>query len=134
MAMPNPYAKYLNIRYSTVNRGCLLLMVYDGAINYLEEAKNRMMSGDFSGRGLYIDRAFGAINELRTCLNFQVDNKLADSLNQLYFFMTKQLSKASLENDVDAVEIVVGLLKGLREVWKEAVKDDSAPRTAKERV
>ena len=134
MAIPNPYVKYQNIRYSTVSRGNLLLMVYDGAIIFLEEAKNRMITKDFSGRGLYIDRAFGAINEMRNSLNFQVDNKLADSLNQLYFFMTKQLSRASLENDVKAVEIVIGLLKGLREVWKEAVKKDSVPKTAKERV
>ncbi|NQS97827.1 MAG: flagellar export chaperone FliS [candidate division Zixibacteria bacterium] len=134
MAITNPYVEYQNVRYSTVSRGNLLLIVYDGAVNFLEEAKNRMIIKDFSGRGLYIDRAFGAINEMRNSLNYEVDDKLAGSLNQLYFFMTKQLSRASLENDVEAVEIVIALLKGLREVWKEAVKKDSIPQTAKERV
>ncbi len=120
MPAPNPYSKYQNVRVSTVHRGELLVMVYDALIRYLEEVKNKMIERDFSGKGLYIDRAYSALNELRKSLNFEADNKLADSLNQLYFFMSKQLTKASLDNDVNAVDSVIRLLIGLRSAWKEA--------------
>ena len=124
MPQPNPYSKYQDVRFSTTNKGSLILMMYDGAIRFLEEAKKKMAVKDFSGRGLYIDRAFSALNELRTSLQFEHDEKLADSLNQLYFFMTKQLSQASLKNDIRSVETIIDLLKGLRGAWKEAAEKE----------
>ena len=120
MPQPNPYSKYQDVRFSTTNKGSLILMMYDGAIRFLEEAKKKMAIKDFSGRGLNIDRAFSALNELRTSLQFEHDAKLADGLNQLYFFMTRQLSHASLKNDIKSVDLIIDLLKGLREAWKEA--------------
>ena len=125
MPSPNPYARYQNARVSTVNRGELLLMVYDACIRCLKEAKNKMIERDFSGKGLYIDRAYSALNELRKSLNFDADPKLADSLNQLYFFMSKQITKSSLENDPHPLDEVVKLLQGLREAWAEAAKAES---------
>jgi flagellar protein FliS len=126
MPTPNPYSKYPDVRFSTINKGNLVVMLYEGAIRFLEEAKNRMRVRDFAGKGMYIDRAFGAINELRGSLNFEAHEKLADSLNQLYFFMTKQISKASLSNDSKHLEIVIELLKGLKEAWEQAVKKENA--------
>jgi flagellar secretion chaperone FliS len=127
MTAPNPYARYQDTKFSTTNKGALIVMLYDGAIRFLEEAKNRMKVKDFGGKGYYIDKAYGAINELRASLNFNADKKLADSLNQLYFFMTKQLSKATLDNDTKAVDIVIDLLKGLKEAWEQAVKKENPP-------
>jgi flagellar protein FliS len=124
MILHNPYAKYQNIKVSTVNRGPLLLMVYDAAIRYLDEARSCMSKQDFSGKGIYLDRAFAAINELRVSLNYDHDPKLASALNQLYFFMTKQLSKATLKNDQKSVQVVIDLLKGLRLAWEQAVNEE----------
>ncbi len=126
MPNPSPYSKYQDVRFSTTNKGSLILMMYDGAIRFIEEAKKRMAIKDFAGKGYYIDRAFETINELRTSLNFDANEKLANSLNQLYFFMTKQLSKATLENDQQALETVINLLAGLREAWEQAIKKESS--------
>lgn len=129
--MPNisPYAKYKNTRVATVDRGTLLVMVYDAAIQCLKEAKSCMLAKDFSGKGIYLDRAFSAVNELRVSLNFDHDRKIADSLNQLYFFMTKQMSQATLKNDVQALDTVINLLKGLREAWEKAA-EETKPKTS----
>jgi flagellar protein FliS len=129
MPAPNPYAKYQDIRLSTVNKGNLVLVLYDGAIKFLEEAKSRMQTKDFAGKGLYLDRAFGAINELRSSLRYDYDKKLAESLNQLYYFMTKQLSLASIKNDVHCIETVIRLLKGLKEAWEEATRKENSNKT-----
>jgi len=128
MPQPNPYSKYQDVRLSTTHKGNLILMMYDGAIRFLEEAKKKMAARDFSGRGLYIDRAFSAINELRTSLNFEHNKQLADSLNQLYFFMTKQLSNATLKNDIKSIDVVIELLRGLRLAWEEALKKETAAK------
>jgi flagellar protein FliS len=125
MALANPYSKYQNVKVSTVNRGTLLVMVYDAAIRYLEEAKVKMVERDFSGKGLCIDRAFEALNELRKSLNFEASMELASSLNQLYFFMNKRLSQATLTNDTAAIDDILRLLRGLREAWKEAADKEN---------
>lgn len=131
MPRSNPYAKYEDVKFSTSHKGTLVLLLYDGTIRFLEEAKKRMEIRDYSGKGLYLDRAFSTINELRTSLNFEADQKLADSLNQLYFFMTKQLSKATLDNNTKSLEVVIELLRGLRGAWGEAVKKESANPSVK---
>ena len=125
MALANPYSRYQNVKVSTVNRGTLLVMVYDAAIRYLEEAKVKMIERDFSSKGLYIDRAFEALNELRKSLNFEASMELASSLNQLYFFMNKRLSHATLTNDTTAIDDILRLLRGLREAWKEAADKEN---------
>lgn len=126
MPAPNPYARYQDTRFATTNKGTLIILLYDGTINFLVEAKKRMKNKDFAGKGVYIDRAYSAINELRSSLNFNADQKLSDSLNQLYFFMTKQLSKATLDNDTQAVDIVIDLLKGLRDAWEQAARKENS--------
>lgn len=126
MAQMNPYAKLKNARVAGVNRGKMIVLVYDAAIQYIEEVKSCISKKDFSGKGIYLDKAFSAINELRVSLSYEHDEKLAGSLNQLYFYMTKQLSKATLENDSAPLNIVVELLRGLKESWQQAASDDSA--------
>ena len=125
MPQMNPYAKLKNARVATVNRGKMIVLVYDAAIQYVEEVKSCMQKNDYSGKGIYLDKAFSAINELRVCLSYDHDSKLASSLNQLYFYMTRQLSKATLENKTEPLEIVADLLKGLKTSWEKAASEDS---------
>ena len=125
MTQMNPYAKLKNARLATVNRGKMIILVYEAAIQYVEEVKSCMKKKDFSGKGIYLDKAFSAINELRVSLSYEHDPKLAGSLNQLYFYMTKQLSKATLENKTQPLDIVAELLRGLKQSWEKAASEES---------
>jgi len=128
MAQTNPYTNYRNARVSTINRGDMVVLVYDAAIKYLEEVKICMQKKDYNGKGMYMDRAFAAINELRTSLSFDYDRKIAESLSQLYFFMTKQMSNATLKNDIKSVDVVIDILKGLKEAWEQAAKNEKSQK------
>jgi len=115
----NPYSEYEAVQFNTAGQPQLILMTYDGAIRFAKEAKKRILAKDYPGKGLCIDRAFAAIAELRNSLNLGEGRDVAQSLNNLYFYLTKQLSKANLENTTDPLDVVIEILSGLREAWNE---------------
>lgn len=115
----NPYAKYKAVQFDTASQPQLILMTYDGAIRFAKEAKKRILAKDVSGKGLCIDRAFAAVAELRNSLNLGEGRDVAQSLNNLYYYLTKQLSKANLENATEPLDVVIEILTGLRDAWKE---------------
>lgn len=121
-APSNPYAEYEAVQFNTATQPQLILMTYDGAIRFTKEARKRILSKDIPGKGLCIDRAFAAIAELRNSLNLGEGRDVAQSLNNLYFYLTKQLSKANLENSIEPLDLVIEILEGLREAWNELFK------------
>ena len=118
-APKNPYTEYEAVQFNTASQPQLILMTYDGAIRFAKEAKKRILAKDLSGKGLCIDRAFAAIAELRNSLNLGEGRDVAQSLNNLYYYLTKQLSKANLENSTEPLDVVIEILMGLREAWNE---------------
>jgi flagellar protein FliS len=118
-APKNPYTEYEAVQFNTASQPQLILMTYDGAIRFTKEAKKRIMAKDISGKGLCIDRAFAAIAELRNSLNLGEGRDVAQSLNNLYYYLTKQLSRANLDNDIEPLDVVIEILTGLRDAWNE---------------
>ena len=118
----NPYAEYEAVQFNTATQPQLILMTYDGAIRFTKEAKKRILVKDIPGKGLCIDRAFAAVAELRNSLNLGEGRDVAQSLNNLYFYLTKQLSKANLENSTEPLDVVIEILESLREAWNEMFK------------
>jgi flagellar protein FliS len=118
-APKNPYTEYEAVQFNTAGQPQLILMTYDGAIRFTKEAKKRILAKDISGKGLCIDRAFAAIAELRNSLNLGEGRDVAQSLNNLYYYLTKQLSRANLDNDTEPLDVVIEILIGLREAWNE---------------
>ena len=118
-APKNPYTEYEAVQFNTAGQPQLILMTYDGAIRFTKEAKKRILAKDISGKGLCIDRAFAAIAELRNSLNLGEGRDVAQSLNNLYYYLTKQLSRANLDNATEPLDVVIEILTGLREAWNE---------------
>lgn len=113
---------YLNTQISTADRLQLVIMLYDAAISFLRQAKEKMAARDAPGKGLLIGRALDIIGELNASLNFQAGGELAVNLFHLYNFMTAHLTKANLNWDQQALEEVLGLLQQLREAWVEVAQ------------
>ncbi|HID96227.1 MAG TPA: flagellar export chaperone FliS [Candidatus Latescibacteria bacterium] len=123
MASNNPYSRYQQIQVGTASQGSLILMVYDGAIRFSRQAKERMEAGDFEGKGIYINKAYSAISELRKSLNLEAGEEIAFSLERLYSFMGRQLTQANIRNDSRPIDLVIALLSDLREAWKQIIRN-----------
>jgi flagellar protein FliS len=98
----------------------ILVMLYDGAIRFCHQAMQAMDNGDKKEQGEKISRAMAIICEFSNTLNHEVGGQIAEDLDALYSFMTRELTRANLKNDRKALETVDDLLTDLRETWVEA--------------
>lgn len=112
---------YRKNHFYTVDRGTLLLMLYQGAIDFLKRAKDHLETGDIAEKGRCISKAHAIVSEFLGSLNVEVGGDVARNLEKLYRFMLDQLMEAHLGNDPKPLDTVIGLLGTLKEGWEVAV-------------
>lgn len=109
---------YFETQVTTTTQGDLLIMLYDGAIKYLNQAKDRMREKDYAQKGLLISKAMDVISELDESLNAEKGGEVAQNLHQLYFYCNARLLRANLEMNPGLVDEVVRILTALREAFE----------------
>lgn len=114
--------QYKQTAIKTANRGQLLLMLYEAAIQNIKKASSCIDKKDNNSKGIAIGKAHDIINELMNTLDFDIGGAIAKDLERLYAYMIEQLVKANIENNKEVLANVQGLLETLLSAWKEAVK------------
>src|SRR4051794_29501405 len=104
--MAGPYGanQYKQMAVKTANRGQILIMLYEAAIQNVKKATLCIEKKDPAGKGMAIGKAHDIINELLNTLDFEVGGQIAKDLEKLYCFMTEQLMKANMENKVEFLQ------------------------------
>jgi flagellar protein FliS len=109
----------------------LVVLLYDGAIQALANAKQCVAVGDIAGKAKNVAKAVDIINKgLNASLDPVVGGKLALDLKALYEYMCRLLVLANLKNDVAALDEVRALLLQLRGAWV-AIADTPAAQSPK---
>lgn len=112
----------VSIRTASPHR--LILLLFDGAIKAIGKAQFHLNTHNIAEKGLAITKAIAIIDEgLRLSLDVKAGGELAEDLNALYEYMCYRLFQANLNNDVQGLEEVTGLLVGLRGAWASIEKD-----------
>lgn len=130
------YSLYKNNQILDANQGKLILMMYDGAIQFIAHAKSKLQNNDISGMGLYLGKAESVISELLNSLNNEKGRGISKSLGSLYSFILKELLLANIKKDPKILERIISILSKLREAWyrifnKEEVKINSPEEVGK---
>ena len=120
--MKAAYQKYKNTSIQSASKEKLLLMLYEGSIRFIKLAIVAIDKKDIAGRGLNVGRAYDIVNELNNTLNFEAGGDLAKNLEQLYMFVTMQLTKANVHNDRKPLEDALKIMETLYSGWVEAVE------------
>lgn len=111
-------SQYQKTDYTTADRGKLVLLMYDGAIRFIEQAKRRMADGDVPGKGIAIGKAQRIVSELNGSLNKEKGGQIAISLETLYVYVNNQLSMANIKNSPVHLDDALKVLRELQEGWK----------------
>ncbi len=114
--------QYQQNQIATASREQILLMLYDGAIRFSQQAKMAIDDNDMAVKGKYIGKTMAIISELIRSLDHEIGGDIAKDLDALYGYMLKELSNANVKNDKKPIEVVITLLKDLRETWAEAIE------------
>ncbi len=114
--------KYKKTSVESASREKLLLMLYEGAIKFNKKAIIACESKDIAGRCENITKTYDIILELMNTLDFKIGGDVAVNLEQLYMYMTDELTRANLTGKVDHLKNVLKILETLYIGWKEAVE------------
>ena len=106
----------------------LIVMLYDGALRHLEEARRAIERRDLPARKAAISRAMAIVAELQATLDMQAGAEIATSLDQLYTFVTSRIADASMKNDVKGIDDATRVMANLREAWEKIAKDDKGSK------
>lgn len=97
----------------------LIEMLYEGALKFTSFAKKAIEKGDIEKKVYWINRTINIFTELLISLDIEKGGDVALYLNGLYEQQIKFLTQANIENDPQKLDIVIKVLKGLLEAWKE---------------
>ena len=95
----------------------LVVMLYDGAVRFANEAREAHANNDRGARGRAISRVLAIIGELQNTLNVHEGGAVAAELDRLYSYLTARLVDVSAKNDGAALDEACRLLATLREGW-----------------
>ncbi len=122
MASFNPYDQYLNIQFGTADQGTLILMTFDGAIRFCNEARECMKKQDDIGKGKWLTQAYDTVAELRKSLKPDVDENLVEQLSKAYEFICHQITLANVLNREEHVGNALTVLEQMRTAWREIIQ------------
>ena len=120
--MKNGAQKYKQQAVQSASREKLLLMLYEGAIRFMKLSVIAIDKKDIAARGMNIGRAFDIVNELNNTLNHEVGGDIAKNLEQLYMFISEQLTKANATGQKKPLEDALKIMETLYSGWVDAVE------------
>jgi len=95
----------------------LVVMLYDGALKFLHQAREAIERGDIAGRRDASSRAITIISELQSTLNMEQGGEIAQRLDELYIYVNGRIIAAAAENSVGPIDDATRVLNVLRDSW-----------------
>ena len=123
---------YMQTNVGTADQGRLLLMLYDGALKFLQQAREKMLEKDYAAKGILISKVIDIVNELSSSLNMERGGDLAVNLSNLYFLCTARLLEANLKMSVERLDSVSQILSGLRSAYAQIIDKPEAKQAVAE--
>lgn len=102
----------------------IIVILYDLAIEYIEEAKKCFNAQDHEGAKENCANAGRVLGDLIASLDFSYG--ISFQLFRIYEFVSKEISMAVIRNDAERLDSQVGLLSSLRESFEKLSEQDSS--------
>jgi flagellar protein FliS len=116
----------------TASPGQLILMLYDGALRFLDHARDALESPEETPKRIErintnLIKAQDIIAELQSSLNMDA-GEYSRNLDRLYDYYLRRLFEANLKKKVAPVVEVEGLVRQLRDGWAEMLRSQDGLR------
>ncbi|WHY71586.1 flagellar export chaperone FliS [Fictibacillus enclensis] len=120
MSLPNPYQSYQNNSVQTASPGELTLMLYNGCLKFIQLSKQAIQHKNIQEKNTNCLKAQKIIQELMVTLN--MDASVSGTLLPMYDYLNRRLIEANIQSNVEILDEVEGLVKELRDTWKEVIQ------------
>lgn len=120
--------KYKENSILTANPEELTLMLYNGAIKFMNIGKYSIENKDPEKAHVALIRAQDIVSELNYSLDMKYE--ISEELRELYDFIMSKLLEANIGKDTKSIEDAITITSEMRDTWKE-VMDGSKERLYK---
>ena len=116
---------YLENEVMTATQDKLLIMMYEGAINFLKRIDHIDFDKDIEVRNYNIKKAMAIIAELQCTLNMDHET-ISAPLYLIYDYMSNRLIEANVQKKKEYIDEVTGMLVDLKVTFQVASKHPDA--------
>lgn len=117
--MNKAYSTYQNNAVNTASSGELTLMLYNGCMKFIKQAKRDMEQNNYEAKNTNIQKAQNIIQELMITLDQKAE--ISKQMMPLYEYMHFQLKEANVKNDAAILDEVLGFVIEFRDTWKQVI-------------
>jgi len=96
----------------------VVLMMYDGSLNYLNKAKEFMAGGDIRSRNIYANKTRDIVKELGKNLDYEAGGEMAENLSTFYKTVDMLLDLSTKRDDGYGLDQAYNMLSGVKESWE----------------
>lgn len=129
MSLNNPWKSYRQVSMQTAPPGQLVLMLYEGAIKFLDRALLGFTMDDPAECNQTINnnvmRAQDIIRELSVSLNMNEGGEFAANLYRLYDYLDRRLQESNLKKQDTGIREVIARLSTLRDAWASMLRGET---------
>jgi len=118
--MNKPHQAYQNNAVNTATGAELTLMLYNGCIKFIKQAKKNIAENLIEQKNTNIQKAQNIVRELMITLDPKVE--MSKQFLPLYEFMLQRLTEANIQNSEAALDDVMELAVEFRDTWKQVIQ------------
>jgi flagellar protein FliS len=112
---------------ANTDRVQIILMLFDGTLNHLKIARQKIENGDTLSKGIHLGKVTAIVSELSNVLDMEKGGVIAENLRNLYNYILQRLLYANLHGDIAAIDDAKRIIETLRDGWKEMMKELKQP-------
>jgi flagellar protein FliS len=125
---------YLTNHYEGMTPEQLILLLYKGALDRIDLARQGIKEKNIQKRGENLSKTIAIIAELNASLHPEMMDEGTRFLRGLYMAMLTELPKVSITNDITILDRTASYLEKLKEIWQTDVMGQAAEKPQKAAV
>lgn len=95
----------------------LVVMLYDGALRFMEAGKHAVVNKNLEKQNYYIQKSQRIVTELMATLDMEKGGDVAKNLFALYGYVLNELVTANVEDQPEPIERAIRVFSELRDSW-----------------
>ena len=117
----------------TVAKTRQVVMLYDGIISFLKQAKDAIAEKRIEDRFLLLQRASKVITGLQSSIDFEKGGDIANILHSFYTNMSMRILSINFEREGAALcDTLIEEIKQMRDVWENIDRNLNTPEVLQE--
>ena len=96
----------------------LVLMMYEGVLRFNAQAKKAIKDKDIEKKVYWTNRSIAVVTELVDILDMS-QGQVSEYLQGLYNYEIQLLQSASIDSDIEKLDEISTVFKGLLEAWRD---------------